>query len=315
MIDVILIIHKCDKNVENTIFNLMKQKDFINLILVDNENNPKIQDLLKFYSKKYDLPLIYNKHYNIRIAKEEALERCKNDYVFFCGGNDTIPDNYFKNLFDPNYDIIFGGFLEKKYSYIDFINENISSSIYGKIIKKDIFIFSKMLNYEEYDNFYSRCDENTKIIQKPVLGYKHVSVEKNPKEFSAEYRKYLFFYNQYKYFKDEEYSKIVIEKMIEYGNNAYSKMITNKDRYKVEMNNIKSCYICLKNDYGAKYNKAVFNKIKNGKFTVNDINTQKFKLLKKIKELIKKVIDEFKPIKSSKPINEIKVNKKRKVKK
>ena len=315
MIDVILIAHKCDKNIESLIFDLIKQKDFINLILVDNENNPKIKDLLKFYAKKYNLALVVNNHYNIRTAKEEALKNCKNDYVFFCGGNDTIPDNYFKTLFDPNFDIIFGGFLGKEYEYIDFINGNINPSVYGKIMKKDIFIFSKMLNYEEYDNFYSRCNEDTKIVQKPVLGYKHVSIENNPKEFSKEYRDYVFYYNQYKYFKDEKYSKMVIEKMIECGNNAYSKMITNKDKYKVEMNNIKSCYICLKNDYGAKYNKTIFNKIKNGKFTENDINTQKFKLFKKIKQLFKKIIDEFKPIKTTKRINELKVNKKRKVKK
>lgn len=316
MIDVVVIAFRCEQNIENLIIDLLKQKDFINIILVDNAATKKCGEILRFYSQKYGFPFIKNNSYNIRTAKQNALLKCSNEYVFFISGNDTVPDNYFKSIFDENYDIIFTGNKNIEYSYEDLIENKFSPRIYGKLFKRKLLLHKNLLNWEEKELFY-RCDDDIKIIEKSIPGFVHKEFELNKKDFSNDYIEYKYFYDEYKYFeKKEKFQKLVIPQMITAGNKAYAKMITNKDKYKVELNNIKSAYICLKDDYGTKYDKRVFNKIRSGKFTENDVNARTFKITKKIKETGKKIWDKLKPVpKPKQNFNEIKVNKERKIKK
>ncbi len=97
--------------------------------------------------------------------------------------------------------------------------------------------------------------------------------------------------------------------MIKYGNIAYAKMFSDKDRYKVELSNIKNCYVCLKNDCDAKFDKRVFNKIKDGKFKEGDFQVQKFKLIKTVNKKIKEIVDDIKPKKKEKAKKKIKIKK------
>ena len=313
MIDVIVIAKNSESNIEKLLLSLVKQKDFINVYLVDNATGRKEQDILKFYSKKYKFKLITLKNYNINLAKQEALSRTTSDYVCFLGGNDTVPDNFFEDLFDENYSVIFADKKQAQYTLEDLVAENISSSIYGKIIDKSLLIRKTLFNHEEREVLY-KAGADLKIISKKVPGYVHVPVDLTKKEFENDFKTFLFYYDQCKYFRDEKYLKIAIEKMIYYGNRAYSKMIMRKDTYRVELNKIKSAYICLSDTHGAQFDVKTFNKIKEGKMTKNNLGAKKYEASKKMSKLFNKVKDEFKPIEKVSKTNIIKADKKRRVK-
>ena len=303
MIDIILIAsYGCEDNIENLILKLLDQKN-TNIIFVDNACKKKGSEILKFYASKYKSPLVKNNNYSIKLAKERGLARANNDYICFISGNDEIKDDFFKEIFDKNYDIIIPGDKDEEITTIDFVSEKVSSSFYGKIIKRDLLLYRTPLNYEEKEAFY-KFDAQTKIYQKKTNKYKHVKKELLRKEFSGVYNDYAFCYDQYKFFeKQPDIKKVAIEKMINYGNIAYAKMMSNKDRYKVELNNIKNCYISLKNNCNAKFDKKIVEKIKNGKFTEDDLNVQKFKIIKNVNKKLVKIIENIKPnIKNKKKI-------------
>lgn len=309
MIDVILIAsYGCEEKLENLILHLLDEKH-IKLIFVDNALKKKGSEIIKFYASKHKIPLIKNNNYSIKLAKERGLSRANSEYVCFISGNDEITSGYFDEIFDKKFDIIVPGKIDKEISSKDFLTEEVSNTFYGKIIKRQLLLFRTPLNYDEKEAFYKFGDE-FKICEKKTNKYKHEEKFLLRKEFSGEYHNYIFCYEQYKFFeKDKELRKIAIENMIKYGNIAYSKMISDKDRYKVELNNIKNCYVCLKDDCGAKYDKRIFNKIKDGKFTEDDLNAQKFKLIKKVNKKITSVIDDIKPEIKKKSKKKVKIKK------
>ncbi len=99
-VSVIVPIYNCEETLEKCINSILKQKEFIEeIVLVNDGSVDNSKDIAEKYSKENALISFYNKeHTGVADTRNYGIDKVKGDYFLFVDCDDYIDENLIKNM-------------------------------------------------------------------------------------------------------------------------------------------------------------------------------------------------------------------------
>lgn len=184
---------------------LHRNKDNVEVIIIDDGSNDSTQDILKCYTLETNVQIVSIPNAGVSNARNIGLKIAKGIYIFFCDADDFISPTFFEVIFPfmkQNVDILSFGYyttsergdslrincLEKTKSFTnrDFakqilIDERVGGFVWNKIYRREIVrnLFQKELSICEdlYFNIQNLCDNkslNILCLSSPLYSYSSI---------------------------------------------------------------------------------------------------------------------------------------------